>query len=84
MLRLYLIYGWGTWIRTKEMPDSESGALPLGYTPMSITYIILIGKHAFVNKNITFFSVFINLTEMRISLSFSAVLLKFAFYYYII
>ena len=27
-------YGWGTWIRTKEMPDSESGALPLGYTPI--------------------------------------------------
>lgn len=29
-------YGWGTWIRTKEMPDSESGALPLGYTPIKI------------------------------------------------
>lgn len=28
-------YGWGTWIRTKEMPDSESGALPLGYTPIT-------------------------------------------------
>lgn len=26
--------GWDTWIRTKEMPDSESGALPLGYIPM--------------------------------------------------
>ena len=35
-------YGWGTWIRTKEMPDSESGALPLGYTPMTNgTFIIL-------------------------------------------
>lgn len=31
---LQLLYGWGTWIRTKEMPDSESGALPLGYTPI--------------------------------------------------
>ena len=30
-----ILYGWGTWIRTKEMPDSESGALPLGYTPIS-------------------------------------------------
>ena len=28
-------HGWGTWIRTKEMSDSESDALPLGYTPIS-------------------------------------------------
>lgn len=34
-------YGWGTWIRTKEMPDSESGALPLGYTPISFTHVQL-------------------------------------------
>ena len=27
-------HGWGTWIRTKEMSDSESDALPLGYTPI--------------------------------------------------
>ncbi len=38
-LRLHFLYGWGTWIRTKEMPDSESGALPLGYTPISATPI---------------------------------------------
>ena len=25
--------GWGKRIRTFEMPESESGALPLGYTP---------------------------------------------------
>ena len=25
--------GWGSWIRTSEMADSESAALPLGYTP---------------------------------------------------
>ena len=31
--------GWGTWIRTKEMSDSESDALPLGYTP--IAHIII-------------------------------------------
>ncbi len=37
--RLLLSYGWGTWIRTKEMPDSESGALPLGYTPISVTVL---------------------------------------------
>lgn len=35
--RLYiLLNGWATWIRTKEMPDSESGALPLGYSPIDI------------------------------------------------
>ena len=25
--------GWGTWIRTREMSESKSDALPLGYTP---------------------------------------------------
>lgn len=33
-LQTFTYYGWGTWIRTKEMSDSESDALPLGYTPM--------------------------------------------------
>ena len=32
-------HGWGTWIRTKEMSDSESDALPLGYTPMCLFII---------------------------------------------
>lgn len=32
--------GWGTWIRTKEMSDSESDALPLGYTPMRLIIIL--------------------------------------------
>ena len=32
-------HGWGTWIRTKEMSDSESDALPLGYTPMRLFII---------------------------------------------
>ena len=26
--------GWGGKIRTYEMPESKSGALPLGYTPI--------------------------------------------------
>lgn len=34
-----IFYGWGTWIRTKEMSDSESDALPLGYTPMCLFII---------------------------------------------
>ncbi len=28
-------YGWDSWIRTNEMADSESAALPLGYIPMT-------------------------------------------------
>ena len=27
--------GWGTWIRTREMQESKSCALPLGYTPIN-------------------------------------------------
>ena len=38
-----LRHGWGTWIRTKEMSDSESDALPLGYTPNVPIYNTLIG-----------------------------------------
>ena len=30
-----LFIGWGGWIRTNEMAESESAALPLGYTPKS-------------------------------------------------
>ena len=31
--RKYLI-GWTNWDRTSGMPESKSGALPLGYTPI--------------------------------------------------
>ncbi len=34
--------GWGTWIRTTEMADSESAALPLGYTPMHLINILFL------------------------------------------
>ena len=27
-------FGWGGRIRTAEMPESKSGALPLGYSPI--------------------------------------------------
>lgn len=33
--------GWGSWIRTNEMADSESAALPLGDTPMRFSIILL-------------------------------------------
>lgn len=29
----YLVLGWDGWIRTSELPESKSGALPLGDTP---------------------------------------------------
>ena len=35
---LYKKNGWGNWIRTSEMADSESAALPLGYTPKDSYY----------------------------------------------
>ena len=28
------LIGWGNWDRTSGMPESKSGALPLGYTPI--------------------------------------------------
>ncbi len=37
--------GWDGWIRTSEMPESKSGALPLGYTPITTFRIIL-----FINR----------------------------------
>lgn len=39
--------GWGRWIRTTGMADSESAALPLGDTPLficDITYYITVMK----------------------------------------
>ena len=35
----YIKNGWGNWIRTSEMADSESAALPLGYTPTTMFII---------------------------------------------
>ena len=31
-----MLLGWGGWIRTNEMADPKSAALPLGYTPMKV------------------------------------------------
>ena len=33
-------YGWGRWIRTTGMADSESAAVPLGDTPLFICDVI--------------------------------------------
>ena len=30
------LYGWDGWARTSEMPESKSGALPLGYIPITL------------------------------------------------
>ena len=32
-------FGWGSWIRTNEMIESKSIALPLGYTPILINFV---------------------------------------------
>ena len=44
--------GWGAGIRTPEMSESESDALPLGDTPILRTEVIIAKKEMFVN---TFF-----------------------------
>ena len=34
-----LSVGWDGWVRTIEMPESKSGALPLGYIPIFILLV---------------------------------------------
>ena len=34
-IRTHYLFGWGTWIRTRELSESEADALPLGDTPIS-------------------------------------------------
>ena len=43
------LFGWGAGIRTPEMSESESDALPLGDTPIFGTYRIIAKETAFVN-----------------------------------
>ena len=45
-----VLFGWDGWARTIEMPESKSGALPLGYIP--ITLGILSHTHKYVKKNL--------------------------------
>ena len=40
------LIGWGNWNRTSGMPESKSGALPLGYTPRS-----MVGRDGFEPPN---------------------------------
>ena len=32
--------GWDGWVRTIEMPESKSGALPLGYIPLFFAFVL--------------------------------------------
>ena len=34
----FVRFGWGGWIRTNEMAESESAALPLGDTPLELSH----------------------------------------------
>ena len=38
--------GWASWIRTSEMTESKSVALPLGYSP-----IVMVGRDGFEPSN---------------------------------
>ncbi len=44
------VFGWGAGIRTPEMSESESDALPLGDTPIFSTLCIIADYFAFVNR----------------------------------
>ena len=50
-----LCFGWGTGIRTPEMSESESDALPLGDAPIFSTLHIIADNFALVN---TYFQLF--------------------------
>ena len=43
-------FGWGTGIRTPEMSESESDALPLGDAPIFSTDDIIADSFEFVNR----------------------------------
>ena len=43
-------FGWGTGIRTPEMSESESDALPLGDAPILSTDAIIADNPGFVNR----------------------------------
>ena len=47
---LLYFYGWGTGIRTPEMSESESDALPLGDAPLFSTDDIIADNFEFVNR----------------------------------
>ena len=49
-------HGWGAGIRTPEMSESESDALPLGDTPIFSTDIIIADNFAVVNTYFKLFS----------------------------
>ena len=34
-----VLFGWDGWVRTIEMPESKSGALPLGYIPIFVLFV---------------------------------------------
>ena len=44
------LFGWGTGIRTPEMSESESDALPLGDAPIFSTDDIIADNLEFVNR----------------------------------
>ena len=67
---LLSFFGWGTGIRTPEMSESESDALPLGDAPkyyICLDDLCIISKrNRFVNS---FFEIFLNLFCVSLSLS---------------
>ena len=55
------IDGWDGWIRTSEVPESKSGALPLGYTPPKEPDRIILSASRYVKQipSIRFFFIYL-------------------------
>ena len=51
-----LLFGWDRWIRTIEMPESKSGALPLGYIPI-FTTVKLYHKKILMSRDISYINI---------------------------
>ncbi len=56
----FRIFGWDGWVRTIEMPESKSGALPLGYIPLHFDILphmpwLVNNKKSIINNNFPLF-----------------------------
>ena len=58
-------YGWGSWIRTNEVTESESVALPLGYTPITAYLRILSKNPIFCKRFAVIFKIFLFFLKQR-------------------
>ncbi len=65
-----LSFGWDRWIRTIEMPESKSGALPLGYIPIFTTNELYHKMHLVSSAFTPFYYHFITKNKLIIAFIF--------------